>query len=109
MADSHAHEDVKRHVRVYLAVGAALLMGTALTVAMYHVYFEAFAITVTVALVIATVKAGLVAGYFMHLISEKAVIYTVLVFTVFFFAGMMGLILWSPHDLPNLSLFGRVP
>jgi cytochrome c oxidase subunit 4 len=108
MADAHTHEDVARHVRVYLTIGAALLMGTLLTVAMYYVHFEAFAVTVTVALIIATVKAGLVAGYFMHLISEKVMIYTVLVFTVFFFAAMMALFIWSVFDLPDLSSFRYV-
>ena len=53
------------------------------------------------ALVIAGVKGFLVAGYFMHLVTEKKLIYTVLAFTAFFFAGLMGLTLWSmqPHSL----------
>ena len=46
------------------------------------------------ALVIACGKAFLVAGYFMHLISERKMIYGILAFTVFFFVGLMGLTLW---------------
>jgi hypothetical protein len=37
----------------------------------------------------------LVAGFFMHLISEKKMIYSVLAFTVFFFAALMYLTIWS--------------
>jgi hypothetical protein len=36
----------------------------------------------------------------MHLLSEKKLIYTVLIFTVFFFAGLLGLTLWAMQDFP---------
>jgi hypothetical protein len=41
-----------------------------------------------------------VAGFLMHLLTEKKMIYTVLSFTVFFFAGLMGLTLWAMSDFP---------
>ena len=53
---------------------------------------------VTVALLIATVKASLVACYFMHLISEKRLIFLVLAFTVFFFIGLLLLPLLTAMD-----------
>ena len=56
--------------------------------------------SVAVALVIASCKAFLVAGYFMHLVSEKRMIYGILGFTAFFFVGLMGLTLWSMADFP---------
>jgi hypothetical protein len=37
----------------------------------------------------------------MHLLSEKKAIYTTLAFTVFFFAGLMGLTMWALHDFPT--------
>jgi cytochrome c oxidase subunit IV len=46
---------------------------------------------VAVALFVATIKGALVASYFMHLISEKKLIYAVLVLTVVFFAALMAL------------------
>ena len=46
---------------------------------------------VVVALFIAGIKGSLVACYFMHLISEKKVIYGVLAVTGFFFAALMAL------------------
>jgi hypothetical protein len=51
-------------------------------------------------LAIACVNAFVVAGFLMHLLSEKKMIYTVLSFTVFFFIGLMGLTLWAMHDFP---------
>ena len=50
----------------------------------------------------ACVNAGLVAGYLMHLISERKLIYTVLAFTGIFFVGLMGLSILAAHDVPAL-------
>ncbi|MEI2685574.1 MAG: hypothetical protein V9G14_04310 [Cypionkella sp.] len=44
---------------------------------------------------IASVKASLVAGWFMHLASEQRMIYAILGFTAFFFLGMMLLTMWA--------------
>jgi cytochrome c oxidase subunit 4 len=44
---------------------------------------------IVVALLIATIKGSLVACYFMHLISEKKLIYTVLGLTVFMFLVLL--------------------
>jgi hypothetical protein len=63
------------------------------------------ALTVAVALLVATIKAFLVAGFFMHLISEKKAIYAMLCVTVFFFAAMMYLIIWSRGQLPKGSQY----
>ncbi|HZO86101.1 MAG TPA: cytochrome C oxidase subunit IV family protein [Verrucomicrobiae bacterium] len=102
---AHAHDahDVKKDVKKYLIVFAALLVGTILTVGMYYVHIPSLVITITVALFIATVKAALVAGFFMHLISERKAIYSVLLATAFFFAAMMYLILWHRADIPSKS------
>ena len=55
---------------------------------------------VSIILLIAAANAFVVAGYLMHLLSEKKLIYTVLAFTVFFFIGLMGLTLWAMGDFP---------
>jgi cytochrome c oxidase subunit 4 len=98
MGHSHSPEEIKKHMKFYVGVFAALLAGTLLTVALYFVYFEDFRKTVTVALLVATLKASLVAAFFMHLSNEKRTIYLVLVATVFFFAGMMALTLFAYGD-----------
>ena len=73
---------------VVLAAGGALAVLTALTVAVGYLSLPIVP-AVILGLSIATVKGGLVAGYFMHLLSEKQVIYVVLAFTVVFFVAML--------------------
>src|SRR5688572_30152403 len=94
MSSGHAH-DVKAEVRRYMIVFAALIVGTILTVAVSKVHFGSHTNNIIVGLIIASIKGFLVAGYFMHLISERVMIYTILIATVFFFAGLMYLTLWS--------------
>ena len=108
MDKTHSH-DISKHVKVYVSVFVALLLGTILTVAMYYQHFDSVAVTVAIALFIATVKASLVAGFFMHLISEKKAIYAILLATVFFFAGMMYLTVWSRGEMPRGTTYvGKV-
>ncbi|MEP6662150.1 MAG: cytochrome C oxidase subunit IV family protein [Verrucomicrobiota bacterium] len=102
MSDNHSHHDITKHVRGYIFVFVALLIGTALTVWVSHFHFgseKSNVGNIVVALIIASVKAFLVAGYFMHLISEKKMIYSILGFTGFFVAGLVFLTLWSMN--PN--------
>ena len=103
--DAHDAHDVSKHVRTYIFVFVALLVGTVLTVGMYYVHIPSVAWTIIIALFIATVKAFLVAGFFMHLISEKKTIYAVLAATVFFFAGMMYLIIWHRGEVPRGTMY----
>lgn len=111
MSDSHAH-DIKKHVKTYILIFLALLVGTVVTVGLYYVHFESMATTIAVALFIATIKALLVAGFFMHLISEKKAIYSTLAVTFFFFAAMMYLTVWAKDQVPRGTEFfatKRVP
>ena len=57
-------------------------------------------IAVTVALFVAIVKGSLVAGYFMHLVSEKKLILAVLALTVAFFVVLLALA--RPHPRKRL-------
>jgi cytochrome c oxidase subunit 4 len=102
MGDSHSHDDIKKHVKVYVGVFLALLVGTIITVLVSFVDFGGAWKNISIALVIATVKAGLVAAFFMHLSAEKKTIYAILITTVFFFAGLMALTLLSFMDIPHL-------
>jgi cytochrome c oxidase subunit 4 len=94
MSHDHGH-DVHQEVRRYIAVFVSLLFGTHITVGAYYLRLPSVALTIAVALCIASIKAFLVAGYFMHLISERKMIYGILITTVFFFSGLMYLTLWS--------------
>jgi cytochrome c oxidase subunit 4 len=89
--------DIDRHVRVYITVFVALMVLTVITVAISR-YHLPVAMAVTVALLVATIKGSLVACYFMHLISEKKVIYAVLGLTVAFFIALLALPVLTVHD-----------
>jgi cytochrome c oxidase subunit IV len=89
MTSDHA-VDIDRHVRVYITVFVALMVLTIITVAVSYLDLSV-PLAVTVALFVATIKGALVAGYFMHLVSEKKLIYAVLAVTVLFFVALMAL------------------
>ena len=92
--DAHEIEEARRHMRTYLIVGAALMIGTVLTVWASRIHFPSPEMNIIAALIIACTKGFLVVGFFMHLISEKKMIYSVMAFTVFFFSALMYLTLW---------------
>jgi cytochrome c oxidase subunit 4 len=96
MADDHA-VDIDKHVRVYITVFVALMVLTIVTVAVSR-YHLPVPLAVTVALIVATIKGSLVACYFMHLISEKKLIYAVLGLTVVFFVALLALPVFTVSD-----------
>jgi len=96
MTSDHA-ADLDRHVRVYITVFVALMALTIITVAISRLHLPV-RIAVTVALLVAIVKGSLVACYFMHLISEKKLIYAVLLLTVAFFAALLSLPVLTVHN-----------
>lgn len=96
MSDAHVH-DIKAEVKVYLMVFVALAAFTVITVAISYLHLKFFW-AVTVALCVAFIKGSLVACYFMHLISEKRLIYTVLVFVVIFFLALLFGPVLGHHD-----------
>jgi cytochrome c oxidase subunit 4 len=100
----HDHAHVAEQVRRYLYVFYALLFGTLITVGASYIPFGNHHLNIAVALVIACAKASLVACYFMHLISERKMVYGLLAFTVFFFAGLMALTICSFADFPRLTV-----
>ena len=82
--------DIDKHVRVYITVFVVLMVLTLVTVAISYLDL-AVPIAVTIALLVATIKGSLVGCYFMHLISEKKLIYAVLGLTVAFFIPLLAL------------------
>jgi cytochrome c oxidase subunit 4 len=96
MTGDHA-VDIDRHVRVYITVFVALMVLTIVTVAVSRFHLPV-PIAVTVALLVAIIKGSLVACYFMHLISEKKLIYAVLALTAFFFVALLALPIVTVSD-----------
>ena len=101
MTEHVAHDDspeaVKKEIRKYLYVfyALAVLTGVTVWVSTFHLPIH---LAVIIALIVAVTKGSLVAAFFMHLISERKLVYAVLVLTVFFFAVLM----WGPwHHRTN--------
>ena len=110
--EEYAH-GVHQHVSRYLMVGGLLLFFTLLTVALSYVDFCGFfswlfhmhispeggrKLNITVAIIVAAIKASLVALIFMHLAAEKRLIYRVLIFTGFFVLGLFWLTYLAWYD-----------
>ena len=96
-ATSDHAADIDRHVRIYITVFVALMVLTIITVAISYLHLP-IAAAVSVALLVATIKGSLVACYFMHLISEKKLIYAVLALTAIFFVALLALPVFTVHD-----------
>ena len=97
MSSDHSIESIKNHIRIYLIVFGALGVLTVITVLASYLEVSTSE-GIFLALIIASVKASLVAGYFMHLISERNTIIWILLLTVFFFFVMIFLTLISNTD-----------
>ncbi|MBI3096936.1 MAG: cytochrome C oxidase subunit IV family protein [Planctomycetes bacterium] len=87
----HGAEEVRAHLKIYLAVFFALGVLTAITVGIAYLDLPSKNLAIAAAMVIALVKGSLVALYFMHLIKEARVIYWSLALCVVFFAALMAL------------------
>ena len=89
MTSDHA-VDIDRHVRVYITVFVTLMVLTIVTVVVSRFHLPV-PIAVTLALLVAIIKGSLVGCYFMHLISEKKLIFAVLALTAAFFVALLAL------------------
>lgn len=104
MSDSHP-VDFNRYVRRCVFIFIAIVCAVSLMIFASYLPHYSWAVKVTLILAVACVNAFLVAGFLMHLLSEKKMIYTLLAFTVFFFAGLMGLTIYAMHDMPSGTTF----
>lgn len=100
MSAEHA-EAVKKQIRGYLIVFAALIGLTIVTVAVSYLHLNIL-MAVLVALFIAGIKGSLVAAYFMHLISERKAIFWILYLTAIFFIALIFLPLSGHLDHTGL-------
>ena len=98
----HDNRHIEDHIRVYLTVFGALAVLTVLTVAASYMDISTTE-AIFLALTIATVKASLVAGYFMHLINEKQTIIWILNLTFIFFLFCMFIPMITVIDHTSLS------
>ncbi len=94
----------KHHIlplKVYLGVGAALLVLTAITVWVSFFHFGAF--NLVVAMLVATIKGSLVALYFMHLKYDNKFYLTIFVLSLVFLSVFIGLTMFDTLRRGELS------
>ncbi len=90
-------ESIKKSVRTYFMIGAALFVCTGITVAVNQVHL-AIPLAIAVALIIASIKGSMVASVFMHLSNEKKWIYGALLLTLAFFIVLMSVPMFTVSD-----------
>ena len=93
------------YIANYRKVFIYLLIGTTLTVWASYMEFNvhnSISGAVFVGLTIAMIKGYLVAANFMHLNSERKLIYWILLLTVFFLALLLFIpVLWDVNNMGN--------
>jgi cytochrome c oxidase subunit 4 len=89
-------EEIRKHVRVYILVFVALATLTVITVGISYLHLPTHT-AIIFALIVATIKGSLVACYFMHLISERKIVYWVLFVCFVFFLHLMLLPTFTSH------------
>ena len=92
--------DFNSYLRRCVYVFIAVLCAVSLMISRRICRISIWPAKVAMILAVACTNAFVVAGFLMHLISEKKMIYTLLAFTVFFFAGLIGLTVWAMQDFP---------
>ena len=92
--------NIKSTARLCGVVLLVIICTTAMMIGISFAHIGGWPLKVTLILGVAIINAFLVASYLMHLLSEKKMVFTVLFFTVCFFAGLLGLTLWAMQDFP---------
>lgn len=111
MADSP--EAIKKSIRLYMLIGAILFVCTVLTVAVAYVPALDFGkhgfdhVDAIIGVIIATIKATLVALIFMHLNHEKKLIYVLFGMGLFF--GAVLILLFAFGFLDPITFDGLLP
>lgn len=102
-----AHADVSKHVKAYIGVFVALAVFTGLTVGASYIHFGTHTMNIVVAMLIALVKASMVAAIFMHLKWERGrSIWVTLAFCGVFFLVLLLLPILTTSDLPKATKLG---
>ena len=96
--EGHDLEELNSHVRTCISIFVALLALTMITVTVSYLDLPVPA-AISLALCIAIVKGSMVVSFFMHLISEKKIIFLSLSLTVIFFIFLMALPVITQEDI----------
>ena len=97
---NHSPESFQGYGKRCLTVFAVVMAITLMMVGVFYANLPNHALAIGLTLVAAIVNAGLVAGYLMHIVSERKLTLIVLLFTVIFFAGLMTLSISAHYSVP---------
>lgn len=100
MSESHP-VDFKSYVRTCVFVFIAVLCAVSLMIWISFLQHVGWPAKAGMILAVAACNAFVVAGFLMHLISEKKMIYTILSVTVTFVIGLFVLTIYAMHDFPT--------
>jgi len=107
--ESQAHEhpvDFQNYLRRCIYIFIAILCAVSLMIWISFLpEHYTWAAKVGMILAVACANAFVVAGFLMHLLSEKKMIYTLLGFTVFFVIGLFVLTICATNDFPTGTTF----
>jgi hypothetical protein len=106
-AQAHDHPvDFNNYFRRCVFIFIAILCAISLMIWIsYLPEHYTWAAKVGMILAVACANAFVVAGFLMHLLSEKKLIYTLLGFTVFFVIGLFVLTICATKDFPTGTTF----
>lgn len=108
---AHSPDEIAKHIKTYLFVGATLLVFTAITVGLSFVDFGSQSMNMSIGMAVAAFKSSLVILIFMHMNNERPLIYKFMLFTMLFVAVLFTLIIFT-HDDPLVmrgyeAVFGK--
>ena len=98
-------EAIQKSIKWYLIIGGLLILFSGLTVALSYWELPTHSLNILVGMILATIKATLVALIFMHLNHERSMIYKILAFTVVFAIVLFTLFILSHEDPLQFSGF----
>ncbi len=94
-------QDIKKEVKGYFLVFGCLLFLTALTVLAATFFKVNLTISIILALAIAAIQAALIVSFFMHIISQKQLVFIVLILAIVFVIGLLFLPWIESWNIPE--------
>ncbi len=91
-------EEIQKSVKKYIGIGLLLIFFSGVTVWLSYVELPTHSLNILVGMILATIKAALVALIFMHLNHERSLIYKVLAFTAVFVIVLFALFILCAAD-----------
>ena len=95
-------QDIQKEVKGYFVVFGCLLSLTAITILAVTALIKMnVTLAIVFALTISTIQASLIVSSFMHIISQKQLVYTVLILTIIFVLGLFFLPWIESWNIPQ--------